>query len=159
MNYTVKPGDTLSRIASAYGVTVAALQSANGIADPDRIAAGRTLTIPAAGVTLDAAGDVIPPTTATRPAAPGSVWEGIAQLFTAGAQSWNSIKQAEFARKQARAEGTPISPHLGRDVADVQTQGASGLKAWVGPAFFLLAGVIAGGMFAGSNQTARNRTR
>lgn len=42
----VRPGDTLSAIAARHGVTVASLARANGIADPDRIRAGRVLTIP-----------------------------------------------------------------------------------------------------------------
>lgn len=46
---TVAPGDTLSAIAARSGTTVAAIAAANGVADPDRIVAGRTLTIPAGG--------------------------------------------------------------------------------------------------------------
>ena len=46
---TVAPGDTLGAIAARNGTTVAAIVAANGIADPNRIAAGRRLTIPAAG--------------------------------------------------------------------------------------------------------------
>jgi N-acetylmuramoyl-L-alanine amidase len=44
--YTVRPGDTLSGIAVQHSVTTSALAQANGITDPDRIVAGRTLTIP-----------------------------------------------------------------------------------------------------------------
>lgn len=47
--YTIRPGDTLSRIAAAAGSTVRALVTLNGIADPDRIVAGRTLEVPAGG--------------------------------------------------------------------------------------------------------------
>lgn len=160
MNYTVKAGDTLSRIASAFGVTVAALQGANGIADANRISAGQVLTIPAAGVTLNAAGQVLPPPAATGVSS-GSFWDGLANAFQVGAQSWNSIKQAEFARKQARAEGIPISPYLGNEVTGVQTQAgpSDGMKNVVGAAFFLLTGVLVAGLFTGSNQTARNRNR
>ncbi|MEZ4236165.1 MAG: LysM peptidoglycan-binding domain-containing protein [Myxococcota bacterium] len=43
--YVVQRGDTLSHIAAAYGTTVAAIASANGIADPNRIRIGQTLTI------------------------------------------------------------------------------------------------------------------
>jgi N-acetylmuramoyl-L-alanine amidase len=46
---TVAPGDTLSAIAARNGTTVAAIAAANGIADPNRIVAGRRLTLPAAG--------------------------------------------------------------------------------------------------------------
>jgi len=47
--YTVRPGETLSGIARARGVRVAALAAANGIGDPDRVVAGTRLTLPAAG--------------------------------------------------------------------------------------------------------------
>ncbi len=43
---TVAPGDTLSAIAARNGTTVAAIAAANGIADPNRIAAGRRLSVP-----------------------------------------------------------------------------------------------------------------
>jgi LysM repeat protein len=43
---TVRQGDTLGAIAARTGTTVAALAQANGIADPDVIRAGRTLTVP-----------------------------------------------------------------------------------------------------------------
>jgi LysM repeat protein len=43
--YVVRPGDRLSRIAVWYGVTVAAIRSANGLSS-DTIRVGQTLTIP-----------------------------------------------------------------------------------------------------------------
>lgn len=46
-NYTIKAGDTLSKIAAANGTTVAALAKANGIADPNKIRAGVSISIPA----------------------------------------------------------------------------------------------------------------
>lgn len=46
--HTVARGETLTAIARRYGVTVAAIASANGIKDPNRIAAGQQLTIPKA---------------------------------------------------------------------------------------------------------------
>lgn len=45
-NYTIQSGDTLTSIAEAHGTTVAAIASANGIADPNTIWAGQTITIP-----------------------------------------------------------------------------------------------------------------
>lgn len=44
--HTVQPGETLSQIARAYGVTMAALQAENGISDADTISVGVRLTIP-----------------------------------------------------------------------------------------------------------------
>ncbi len=45
--YTVRPGDTLSRIAARFGVTVAQILEANPqIQDPDRIQVGQEIVIP-----------------------------------------------------------------------------------------------------------------
>lgn len=44
--YTVQRGDTLSHLASQFGVSVSDLASANGINDPNRIYIGQVLTIP-----------------------------------------------------------------------------------------------------------------
>ena len=44
--HTVKRGQNLTVIARAYGVTVAAIVQANGIANPSRIYAGQRLAIP-----------------------------------------------------------------------------------------------------------------
>jgi LysM repeat protein len=45
-SYVVRTGDTLGEIGAFYGVSVAALASANRIADPNRIEVGRRLVIP-----------------------------------------------------------------------------------------------------------------
>lgn len=47
--YTVRSGDTVSRIASRSGTTVAAIVAANGLDGRAFIRAGQTLTIPGAG--------------------------------------------------------------------------------------------------------------
>ena len=44
-SYRVQPGDTLSGIAARYGTSAAALARANGLASPDFILAGWTLSI------------------------------------------------------------------------------------------------------------------
>ncbi len=44
--YVVQEGDTLAAIAQQFGTSVAALQAANGIDDPDEIILGSTLVIP-----------------------------------------------------------------------------------------------------------------
>ncbi len=45
-SYTIVAGDTLSAIAAKHNTTVAALASANNIADPNKIQAGATIKIP-----------------------------------------------------------------------------------------------------------------
>lgn len=49
ITYVIQPGDTLSRIAQKYGTTVDALAKLNGISDPDKIYAGRTIRVPENG--------------------------------------------------------------------------------------------------------------
>lgn len=44
--YTVKKGDTLSKIAAKYGTTYQKLASYNGIANPDKISVGQVLKLP-----------------------------------------------------------------------------------------------------------------
>lgn len=44
--WVVQAGDTLSRIASAWGVTVSAVAAANGIPDPNKIYVGQTIHRP-----------------------------------------------------------------------------------------------------------------
>ncbi len=46
IQYTVKPGDSLGKIAASTGVSVAAIQSANNIQDQNSIKVGQVLTIP-----------------------------------------------------------------------------------------------------------------
>jgi LysM repeat protein len=46
ISYAVQQGDTLASIAEQFGTTVAALQAANGIEDPDEIFVGQVLVIP-----------------------------------------------------------------------------------------------------------------
>ena len=45
--YQIRPGDTLSGIAQRFGVSVADLKTANGLADANHIIAGRTLRLTA----------------------------------------------------------------------------------------------------------------
>lgn len=46
ITYVIQPGDTLSGIAQKYNTTVNALAKLNGISDPDKIYAGRTIRVP-----------------------------------------------------------------------------------------------------------------
>lgn len=59
-SYTVKPGDTLYKIATQHGVTVQQLVTANRLANPNLIRVGQVLTIPKGG------GTTTPPTTTVR---------------------------------------------------------------------------------------------
>lgn len=49
MNYVVQKGDTLSSIASRYGLSWQQLQSANGLSNPNLIYVGQSVNIPSGG--------------------------------------------------------------------------------------------------------------
>jgi LysM repeat protein len=65
-HYTVQPGDTLARIASRHGTTVAILVAANNLANPNIILVGQQLWIPGAG-------EAPPPSGQPTPAPPPPV--------------------------------------------------------------------------------------
>lgn len=86
--YRVAAGDALSRIARAHGVSMAALQEANGISDPDRIRIGQVLRVPAAPApaapTGPASGRSGPPAAAAQRAEAGRIIEDVARRY-----GWN----------------------------------------------------------------------
>lgn len=47
--YVVQPGDTLSKVARAYGITAQEIADANQVPDPSRLVAGQTFVIPIKG--------------------------------------------------------------------------------------------------------------
>jgi len=49
LSHTVGKGDSLSKIATTYGVSISALKAANNIANANKIRIGQKLTIPAGG--------------------------------------------------------------------------------------------------------------
>lgn len=56
MLYTVKPGDTLRKIARSFNTTVDAIMDANVICNPNRIFKGEVLIIPVPGLDLPKSG-------------------------------------------------------------------------------------------------------
>ncbi len=60
--YVVQRGDNLTRIALAFGTTVAAIATANGITNPDFIREGTTLSIPIVPPADQASATSSPPT-------------------------------------------------------------------------------------------------
>ena len=73
--YVVKPGDSISAIASRCGVSVSDIVSLNSLANPDRIRVGQKLVLP---------GDVDISRAAVRPAPPVSVPRGGTEYIVRG---------------------------------------------------------------------------
>jgi LysM repeat protein len=93
--YVVRPGDTLSRIAMQFGVTVAAIMQANNITNPNIIYVGQVLNIPTSG------GTTPPPGTNPTPAPPppsGSLPQGF--LFGGQTQTLAHPSQMNHAGMQ-----------------------------------------------------------
>ncbi|MBW3658362.1 MAG: LysM peptidoglycan-binding domain-containing protein [Actinobacteria bacterium] len=83
--YRVAAGDALSRIARAHGVSMATLQEANGISDPDRIRIGQVMRVPAAPApAAPASGRSGPPAGAAQRAEAGRIIEDVARRY-----GWN----------------------------------------------------------------------
>jgi LysM repeat protein len=79
--YVVQRGDTLSRIAARFGVTVTALAQANNIANPNVIYVGQVLTIPGGGGSVTP-----PPPPPPPPPSGGSSFELGGQVVSLGNQ-------------------------------------------------------------------------
>lgn len=66
--YLVQQGDSLSAIASSFGVKVDELMAANGITNPDKIQAGQKLIIPSGAAPATTTTTVAPePSTTAAP--------------------------------------------------------------------------------------------
>ncbi|WP_443093957.1 LysM peptidoglycan-binding domain-containing protein [Mycetocola zhadangensis] len=81
--YTVLSGDTISGIASAHGVTVAAVFAANGLSSASIIYPGQNITIPAAGTPQSAPAPApapAPPVSSPAPSAPQTVTQMSAEM-------------------------------------------------------------------------------
>lgn len=91
--HTVRAGQTLSGIARQYGVSVAALQQANGLSGTD-IRAGQTLTIPSAGLRKVAL--------RTHTVAAGDTLSGIARRY--------GVSTADLARANGLTDKHRIRP-------------------------------------------------
>jgi len=79
--HTVAPGESLSSVAAANGITIDALASANGLANDAFLIAGDTITIPAVSSSTAATG------------AGGSTYG----LTPAAASAWEQMRQASLA--------------------------------------------------------------
>lgn len=71
--YTVKPGDTMYKIATWFNTSVQAIMAANNINNPNRILVGQVLRIPGAG----APPPVVVPPVVTPPPPPPTAWTGL----------------------------------------------------------------------------------
>lgn len=86
VSHTIKRGETLSEIASRYGVPVKDIIEANGLSNPNIIITGQTLIIPVSGEAAPAATKSAQPTSAPKPTATPKPPAPTATPATVGAQ-------------------------------------------------------------------------
>ncbi|WP_022976983.1 LysM peptidoglycan-binding domain-containing protein [Nevskia ramosa] len=142
MIVTVKAGDTLSRIAAQYGVSVAAIASANKIGNVNQIRVGQVLTIPGATIPGNAAalqntaGPVVVgvlPVAAPIPGTPGWL-QNILNSVPAIAQANEASKTANALNRanldRARA-GLPAAESLTAAAAAVTQQQRPEVPRWL----------------------------
>ena len=95
IEYIVKPGDTLTSIARAYGTTWMALAEYNNLPDPDLIIDGQTIKIPVSSAIN--AGDVV------------RIKEGKDTYFPGGNPFSKWVKDYDYAvSKTADSRGEPV---------------------------------------------------
>jgi murein DD-endopeptidase MepM/ murein hydrolase activator NlpD len=87
MTYTVKPGDTLSKIAMRNGVSLPQLLQANPqVTNPNNIKVGQVLNVPDSGVTTENTKPLpstVPTTAASAAAAAGALGQALADALGA----------------------------------------------------------------------------
>lgn len=102
-SYTLKWGDTLSRVASKFGVPVAAITSTNGIADANRVREGQKLQIPdRASAQVAAAVPAAAVTPAAHTVKAGETLSEIAKAYGVTARALadpNGLKDLNFVRE------------------------------------------------------------
>jgi LysM repeat protein len=124
-HYVVQTGDTLYSIARSQGTSVAALEQANALVDPDRLVVGQLLVLPSPGAkpmpttarprprvarTVATAAAAPPPARATAPARPAS--KALLPVDCAILDTGESLRSARFeqALSEAKAARSLLRP-------------------------------------------------
>jgi len=110
LTHTVQKGETLYAIARRYDVPVDALMKANAIADPSRLAAGMTLTIP--GQSTAAATTAIMAPVATAPVITAPVTTAPATAAANPVTIEYVVKKGDTLYSIAKAHGVPVDAIL-----------------------------------------------
>ena len=143
--YTVRPGDTLSKIGARFGVSYQASARANGINNPNRIFAGQQLTIPGRGTTPGRAPASAPAPTGgasgieNRPGVRGNAQQAINFFMAKGLSraqaagiAGNLLYESGFNPSAVGDGGTSFGIaqwHLGRGAAMKQWTQANGYSS------------------------------
>ncbi len=112
--YAVASGDTLSRIAQRYGITLSELQAANCITDPNQLTSGQLLLVPFALVT--ATPSPVPVTVTSAPSGPNLR----ADASNVDAGQCTTIRWEVDNIRAVYFEGQPTVGHGSKDVCPKQ---------------------------------------
>jgi LysM repeat protein len=104
IKHVVKAGESLSAIASQYGVRQGEIAAANNIADPQRIRAGMELTIPGWQSTSKSGNGARPAAKAPAPKAE------VPPIFSSGPAATEAPKPAAAEVPIIRVDDSPIAP-------------------------------------------------
>ncbi len=107
--YTVRRGDSLSRIADKQGVSVKDLQRWNGLGSSTTIRAGQRLAVAPA---QEKPKTTEPTITASAPAASKTVTASTATKQPAGEVVYHTVKKGEFPAQIAKAHGVRVDDLL-----------------------------------------------
>lgn len=91
--YTIQSGDSLSAVADRFGVTMAEIVEANGLADPNFVFVGQRLIIPAQGGSTNG-GNVVSGTQQTSPTNPAPLDTGQGVLIRTVDAPGNPLTEA-----------------------------------------------------------------
>jgi LysM repeat protein/beta-lactamase class A len=115
--YVVQPGDTLSGIAKALGVSLKALLEANELADPDRLKVGQKLSVPAG------AAPGPPEVPAPRSSQPGGPAPGATTASGSATVPAGASPDEAGAALDRLAQQYGVDPALARALAWIETDG------------------------------------
>jgi hypothetical protein len=102
MTYTVSPGESLSSIAAAHGLSPDTLAAYNGLSADSWLLIGQTVQIPSSSVASSAGTSAGPPPAETpywtTPVYCPTCPTGEAYLASTAAASWNAMRQASLSQ-------------------------------------------------------------
>lgn len=123
VEYVVQPGDTLSGIAKALGVSMKVLLEANPLADPDRLTIGQKLSVPAAAATIPPGTSQGTSQTAAQPAPPATTQANSPAAGQSTAQQAQTAAADAGALLDKFAQQYGLDKNLVRALAWAETNG------------------------------------
>lgn len=126
--HTIQEGDTLLALANRYGVSVEAIQEANGILDPARLQIGQEIIIPREGEA-----PLKPPTLTPAPTPTATPIWGTVSADILNLRAGPSLDEMKIGRLSAGTKLELLGRNEGGDWLWIRTE--DGRKGWVAAEF------------------------